>query len=38
MKLFQALNVVRNTEGEVFVLLLTVTIEHTIHQCYCLSS
>ena len=38
MKLFQAPYVVKNTEGEVFVWLLTVTIEHTIHQCYCLSS
>ena len=38
MKLFQAPNEVKNTEGGVFVWLLTVTIEHTIHQCYCLSS
>ena len=37
MKLFQAPNVVKNTE-EIFVQLLTVTIEHTIHQCHCLSS
>ena len=28
----------KNTEGEIFVQLLTVTIEHTIHQCHCLSS
>ena len=28
----------KNTEGEIFVKLLTVTIEHTIHQCHCLSS
>ena len=38
MKPFQAPNVVENTEGEIFVQLLTVTIEHTIHQCHCLSS
>ena len=38
MKPFQAPNVVKNTEGEIFVQLLTVTIEHTIHQCHCLSS
>ena len=28
----------KNIEGEIFVQLLTVTIEHTIHQCHCLSS
>ena len=28
----------KNTEGERFVQLLTVTIEHTIHQCHCLGS
>ena len=38
MKPFQAPNVVKNTEGEIFVQLLTVTIEHTIHQCHCLTS
>ena len=38
MKPFQAPNVVKNTEGEIFVQLLTVKIEHTIHQCHCLSS
>ena len=38
MKPFQAPNVVKNTEGEIFVQLLTVTIEYTIHPCHCLSS
>ena len=38
MKLFQAPNLVKITEGEIFVQLLTVTIEHTIHRCHCLSS
>ena len=28
----------KNTEGEIFVQLLTVTVEHTIHQCHHLSS
>ena len=28
----------KNTEGEIFVQLLTVPTEHTIHQCHCLSS
>ena len=28
----------KNTEGEIFVQLLTVIIEHTIHQCHCISS
>ena len=32
MKPFQAPNVVKNTEGEIFVQLLTVTIEHTIQH------
>ena len=38
MKPFQAPNVVKNKEVEIFVQLLTVTVEHTIHQCHCLSS
>ena len=38
MKQFQAPNVVKNTEGGIFVQLLTVTIEHTIHQYHYLSS
>ena len=28
----------KNTEGGIFAQLLTVAIEHTIHQCHCLSS
>ena len=38
MKQYQAPNVVKNTEGEIFVQLLTITIDDTIHQCHCLCS